>query len=159
MLEIAGIGKDRLYLEWVSSAEAQRFVEIATRVTDAIKNQGKFDPAALMFQLNAVEMTLDDETVRWIVGKEVKITSQGDVYGREWDIESFESTLDSVLERIYHKNLIYLAIKEGFTSVRDVNKKTGLDLEWISRLIAEMEKTSRVSFTGMKNKIPVFAAL
>lgn len=110
-------------------------------------------------ELDAAQMTFQDEMLRWMVGKEVKITKDGDVYGRKWDIEEYESILDSVLEREYNKNLIFLAIKEGFTSVRDINKKIGLDLILISRLIADMEKTNKVEFTGMENKIPVFAAL
>ena len=91
--------------------------------------------------------------------KKDKIVKDGDVYGRNWDVEKYESILDSVLEREYNKNLIYLAIKDGFTSVRDINKKIGLNLLLISRLIADMEKTNKVEFTGMENKIPVFAAL
>jgi len=159
LLGLAGIGKERLHLAWVSSAEAQRFAQITTQVTDSIKSQGRFDPRAFTMELEAAQMTLQDEMLRWMVGKEVKIVKNGDVYGRDWDVEKYESILDSVLEREYNKNLIYLAIKDGFTSVRDINKKIGLDLLLISRLIADMEKTSKVQFTGMENKIPVFAAL
>jgi hypothetical protein len=154
---LAGIGSDRLHLAWVSSAEAQRFVEVVTEVTGSIKSQGRFNSSAIAFELNAAEMTLAGDLVRWLVGKELKITSQCDVYGRSWDIERFESILDSVLHREYHKNLVWMAIEQGFTSVRDINRKTGLELEWISRLIAEMEKTNRVVFKGMTDHKPVFA--
>ena len=159
MLGLAGIGEDRLHLAWVSSAEAQRFAEVTTSVTNSIKEQGKFDSEAFALELGAAEMTLKDEILRWMVGKEIKITQDGDVYNRKWDVEKYESILDSVLGREYHKNLIYLAIKEGSTSVREINKRIGLDLQLISRLIADMEKTSKVEFTGMENRIPVFAAL
>ncbi|MDM8522390.1 hypothetical protein QUF80_03380 [Desulfococcaceae bacterium HSG8] len=104
-------------------------------------------------------MTLSGETLRWMVGKEVSITNKGDVYGRKWDVEKFESVLDSVLEREYHKNLILCAIKEGHTSVRDISGKIGLGLQRISYLLADMEKTSIVAFRGMENKKPVFAAI
>ena len=159
MLDIAGIGKDRLHLAWVSSAEAQRFVEVVTMVTESVKAQGKFDPKAFSFELAAAEMTLAGETLRWMVGKEVKITTDGDVYGRKWDTKSFETILDAVLEREYQKNLIYQAVKEGYTSVRDINEKIGLDLERISYLLADLEKTNKVEFTGMNDRIPVFAVL
>ena len=159
MFDIAGIGKDRLHLAWVSSAEAQRFVEVVTTATESVKAQGKFDPKAFSFELAAAEMTLAGETLRWMVGKEVKITTDGDVYGRKWDTASFETILDAVLEREYQKNLIYQAVKEGYTSVRDINEKIGLDLKRISYLLADLEKTNKVGFTGMKDRIPVFAVL
>ena len=104
-------------------------------------------------------MTFDGEIVRWMVSKELTITSKGDIYGRKWDVESYESILDSVMEREYHKNLIFLAIKEGFTSVEDISDKIGLDLELISYLLVDLEKTGMVKFTGMADRIPAFAAL
>jgi hypothetical protein len=159
LLEISGIGAERLHLAWVSSAEAQRFVEIVSETTDAIKAQGKFDPDAFAVQLAAIEGTLTGETLRWLVGKELHITTQGDVYGRRWDSDSFEKVLDSVLEREYQINLILEAIKEGCTSVRDVSARIGLPLQRISYLLADMEKRSLVEFKGMEACKPVFAAL
>ena len=159
LLDIAGIGEDRLHLEWVSSAEAQRFVEVVTKTTESVKSQGAFDAEAFEFQLAAAEMTLSGETLRWIVGKESRITTKGDVYGRKWDVESYESILDSVLEREYHKNLIYRAITADCTSVRTIGEKIGLGLGRISNLLADLEKTNMVEFRGMQDSMPVFAAL
>jgi F420-non-reducing hydrogenase iron-sulfur subunit len=156
LLEIAGIGKERLHLAWISSAEAQRFVEIVVNITAVVNSLGKLDSAALALELDAAEMTLDGETVRWLVGKEVKITSEGDVYGRKWDPERFESVLDTVMTREYHKNRICLAIKAGCTCIEDIGTKIGLDLEMISHLLADLEKTGKVKFRGMKDRIPVF---
>jgi predicted transcriptional regulator len=93
------------------------------------------------------------------VGKEVKITSQGDVYGRSWDVEKYEAVLFDMLEREYHKNMIYLAIKQGCTNVRTLSEKTGLEILRISYLLADMERISMVEFTGMEDSKPVFAAL
>ncbi len=143
----------------MSSAEAQRFVEVVTQTTESIKAQGKFDSDAFASELAAAEKTLAGETLRWMVGKEIKITAKGDVYGRKWDVDSYETILDSVLEREYQKNLIYQAVKEGYTSVRDISEKIGLELGRISYLLADLEKTNKVEFTGMKDRIPVFAVL
>ncbi|NNL41883.1 MAG: hydrogenase iron-sulfur subunit [Desulfobacterales bacterium] len=159
LLGLAGIGEERLHLEWVSSAEAQRFVEITKQVTDSVKNQGKFNPQAFTHELDAAKVTLSGETIRWLVGKELKITSDGDVYGRKWDKDSFESILDSTLEREYQMHLIYQVIKDGCRSVRDINAKTGLELTRISYLMADMEKRNMVEFTGMEDSKPVFEAL
>ena len=159
LLEHAGVGKVRLHLAWVSSAEAQRFVEVVSDVTMSIKEQGKFDPKAFELQLAAAEMTVMGETLRWLVGKEIKMTSKGDVYGRHWDTEEYESILDTILEREYHKNFIYQAIKADCPSVREISKRTGIDLQRVSYLLADLEKTNRVVFRGMENRKPLFAAI
>jgi hypothetical protein len=104
-------------------------------------------------------MTLDGETMRWMVGKEVKITTKGDVYGRKWNINTYENVLFDTLEREYQKNLIYLAIKEGHTNVRTISERTGIEILRISYLLADMERISMVEFTGMEDSKPVFAAL
>ena len=159
LLDLAGIGRERLHLAWVSSAEAQRFADVATDVIEAVRNQGPLDKEALETALEACEMTVNTETVRWLVGKEVKITSKGDVYGRRWSVEHYERVLNTALEREYQKNLIYLAIKGGCASVRDVSEKIGLDLKRVSYLLADLEKTKRVEFRAMQERKPVFAAL
>jgi hypothetical protein len=156
---MAGIGAARLQLAWVSSAEAQRFVEIATATVESVRQQGALDRKAFEMALEAVDMTVNSETIRWLVGKEVKITTKGDVYGRKWDVESYEAVLHKELEREYQKNLIMLAIKKGFTSVRDISAEIGVDLLRISYLLADLEKTNKVEFTGMKDHKPVFAVL
>jgi len=159
LLDIAGIGKERLHLEWLSSAEAQRFVDIASMVTTSIRRKGKIDNEAVMMELEAAEMTLSCEEVRWLVGKQITITTKGDVYGRSWNEEKYLEKFNNILEREYHKNLICLAIKQGHTSVRDISKKTKLEVLRVSYLLADLEKTSRVEFAGMNNRIPAFAAL
>jgi len=144
---------------WISSAEAQRFSEIASEVIDSIKNQGPLDPSAFTLELEAAERTVTGEIVRWLMGKEVKITSQADVYGRPWEPDRFESILDGVVEREYQKNLMHLALQQGCTTVRQISERTGLELGRVSYLLADLEQTNRVEFRGMKDKKPVFAAL
>jgi predicted transcriptional regulator len=133
-------------------------VEVTTTATTVIKNLGKFDPQVFASELSAAEMTLGSEALRWLVGKEVKLTTGGDVYGRKWDTQEYESVIDGMLEREYLKNLIYQAIKEGCKSVRDVSQRLGLEIKKVSYLLADLEKTNRVEFKCMEDRKPVFAA-
>lgn len=156
---MAGIDEKRLHLEWVSSAEAQRFAQTATLVTETVKKLGNLENSELALNLEAAEMTVNGEPIRWLVGKEVKITTKGDVYGRKWDVSEYEAVLHNELEREFQKNLIYLAIKDGCESVRDVSEKIGTELLRTSYILADLEKTNRVEFAGMKESKPVFTAL
>ena len=159
LLDLSGIGKDRLHYAWVSSAEAQRFVDVVNTTTASIKAMGALDAEKFTLNLEASELTVSGETIRWLVGKEVNITTKGDVYGRSWNEEKYESVLHSELEREYQKNLIYLAIREGASSVRDISAKIDVDLLRVSYLLADLERTNLVEFTGMQDSKPMFAAL
>lgn len=159
LLDLAGIGADRLHVAWVSSAEAQRFVDVATTVTESIRSQGPLDESKHALALEAAERTVNSEVIRWFVGKEVKTTTKGDVYGRPWDVESFEKTLNRTLAREYEKSLILSAIRAGAANPRAIRDMVGLDLRRISYLLADLEKVSAVVFQRMEDKKPVFAAL
>lgn len=125
-------------------------------VTESIKSQGEFDPHSFELELGAAEMTARSETLRWLVGKEVSLTTKGDVYGRRWDVDRFEKILTSVLKREYNNNLICIALREGLTSVRDISKRTGLELANISHMISDLEKTNQVVFKGHSDGVPAF---
>jgi len=159
LLDLTGIGSDRLHLAWVSSAEAQRFVQIVTDATDAVRALGRFDPEAFKLQLAAAEQTVVGETVRWLVGKETTITTKGDIYGRKWDESSFESILNTALEREYHMELIRAAINDGQTAPRTIDAEVGIGVKRISYLLADMEKRGMVEFKHMEAHKPVFGAL
>ena len=58
LLDLSGIGRERLHLAWVSSAEAQRFTEVATEVIDSIKKQGRFNVNAFQMELAAARMAV-----------------------------------------------------------------------------------------------------
>jgi len=143
-------------LAWCSSAEGQRFAEIANEITESIRSQGDFDPKTFSLELDAAEMTAKSETLRWLVGKEVSLTTKGDVYGRKWEANQFKKILSAALEREYQKNLICIALKEGSTSVRDISERTGIENKKISYLISDLEKNNQVIFKGHSEGIPEF---
>jgi len=129
---------------------------VVGEVTESIKSQGPFDSHAFELELGAAEITAQSETLRWLVGKEVSLTTQGDVYGRRCDVSRFEEILTSVLKREYNNNLIRRALKEGLSSVRDIHKRTGLELAHISHMLSDLEKANQVVFKGHSEGVPVF---
>jgi len=134
-------------------------VEIAVSTIESVKQQGPLDMDTLGMALEAAEMTVNSPAIRWLVGKEVKITSAGDVYGRKWDVEQYEAILLKELEREYQKSMIFLAIQRGCKSVRDISREINLDLLRTSYLLADLEKSNQVEFSGMEDSKPVFVAL
>lgn len=156
LLEIAGLGKERLHLEWCSSAEARRFADICQGVTENVRAQGPLDLSGLGLQLDAAEATAGSETLRWLVGKQVALLDHGDVFGRACEPEDFNRVLENALAQEYHKRLIALALRLEAGSVRDLQRRTGLDLLRISKLLTEMEKGNEAVFKGHREGSPVF---
>ena len=40
LMELMGIERDRVHMSWVSSAEATKFIDVVTQVTDAVRALG-----------------------------------------------------------------------------------------------------------------------
>jgi len=156
LLDLAGVGKERLHLEWCSSAEAQRFANICRAVTENVRARGPLHLSGLELQLEAAEATAGSETLRWLVGKQVALLEHGDVFGRACEPEDFNRVLENALAQEYHKRLIALALRDEAGSVRDLHRRTGLDLLRISKLLTEMEKGNEAVFKGHREGIPVF---
>jgi len=157
LLAYSGIGEGRLRLDWVSSAEAQRFADVASQVVEDVKRAGPLDRKRYTLELEALRMTLDSEFVRWTVGKEKPITDQGDVYGRSWDPEKFGAALGAIATKEFDKNLICAAFAEGCLTLRDVARMSGLELHRVSYLLTDLEKSGRVQLTEMKEHTPHYA--
>lgn len=159
LLELSGIGADRLHLAWVSSAEAQRFASLASEVVDSVTRQGPLQRDRLQLQLEAARRTLDSEPVRWTVGKEKHLLESGDVYARQWTREAYETALDTILEQEYQQQLVYAALRHGCESVYDIRDRIGLEPPTISFLLAQMEKEGLVELRSLEDRQPKFCAV
>ena len=40
LMEYMGIERERLHMSWISSAEATKFIDVVTRVTEAVRELG-----------------------------------------------------------------------------------------------------------------------
>jgi DNA-binding transcriptional ArsR family regulator len=159
LLDYAGIGRERLRLGWVSAAEGQRFAELVREITDVVTSIGPFDAEAHATPLEAVLRTLETETVRWLIGMERALTERGNVYGEKLSPSTYEQLLVETLQTEYRKNLIYLSLREGPLSVREIDARTRVGIQAVSSLLAELEGQGQVEFHGYEGRTPRFAAV
>lgn len=79
LLETAGLGRDRLQLRWVSSAEGQLFAEYVTELTELIRGLGPLDRERLKLPLAAGGRALQALPLRWLMGMEKQLTERENV--------------------------------------------------------------------------------
>jgi coenzyme F420-reducing hydrogenase delta subunit len=159
LLERAGIGGRRLKLAWVSAAEGRRFARVTTELVETIRELGPLDREGLAMPLKAVRRTLNGEKIRWMVGVEKELVETGDVYGRPWTEDRFEPVLNRTADQEYRENLIFTAMEMGCRTAQDIEAQTGLAPTTISYLLADMEKTGTVEFTGFQKNRAEFITL
>jgi DNA-binding transcriptional ArsR family regulator len=148
-----------LQLAWVSAAEGQLFAELVTEITDVIKSMGPFDAVANTFSLEAMLRTLETETVRWLMGMQRQLTEKGNVYGEKVKPDAYLKLLDENIKSEYQKSLIYLSLREGPLSVREIDSRTNIGIQNVSNLLTALEGQGQVELHGYEGRTPKFAGV
>ena len=156
-MDLSGIGGERLQLRWISSAEGKLFADYVNQVNDIILELGRFDATAHHLALAAIKRTLSTPRVRWLLGMELELVENQNVYGVPVDQEKYKEVLGSAVTQEYQKALVLeiLAEKEG-QLVRQIAEKSGLDLLTISNCLVALEQEGLAEQSGHEGQHPKF---
>jgi hypothetical protein len=157
LLEYSGIGRDRLFLGWVSAAEGQRFAELVREYTQQIQAIGPFDPEANRMALSAVTLTLENENLRWLMGMQRALTEKNNVYGEKLEPSAYQDLLEQTLGTEYQRSLIYLSLERGPLSVREIGASTQIEVPAVSALLVDLEGKGKVGLAGYEGRTPKFS--
>lgn len=157
LLDISGIGSNRLWLRWVSSAEGKLFADYAGEISEAAEALGPLDRTALHLPLAAVKRTLNSSRVRWLVGMERELVEHQNVYGDKIDPERYTDLVYDALQQEYDKALVLEALseKEG-QKVAQISDKTRLAKHIVASSLLEMERAGEVELDSYDDRDPRF---
>ncbi len=158
LLDISGIGRDRVHLRWASAAEAQPFADHVTEITDVITKLGPFDKTTHELPLAALARALATRRLRWLVGIDRHISEEENVYLEKTDPEHFKKVLQEAVSAEYHKGLIQELITRGPVTVREMSEKTGLPVHTISLRLNDLERSGVAELDSCEERTPKFVA-
>lgn len=156
LLDISGIGGDRVHLRWVSAAEAQPFADFMTEVTKTIMNLGPFDIKKYKLPLAALARSLVSPRLRWLVGIDRQLTERENVYREKTDPEQFKKILEEAVKSEYYNALIAEILAKGPVTVREISKKSGLPVYTVSLRLNELERRGFAELDGYNGTTPKF---
>jgi F420-non-reducing hydrogenase iron-sulfur subunit len=159
LLELSGLGQDRLQVRWVSATEGQQFAEYVTELTKLVQDLGPLDRDKMALQIAAVSRAIDSADLRWLLGMQRQLTERENVYHDKLDPDAYEEMLKSSAKEEYYRGLIYAALKSEPRTVRQIANLTGLPVYTISLRLNDLEKISAVSIMGHEGHSPKFGVL
>jgi F420-non-reducing hydrogenase iron-sulfur subunit len=84
VFEMAGMGSERILLDWVSAGEGERFAQVVRQFVEKIRSQGPFSlDEEKKGKLLAIKASLEGEKISWMVGKGPELLEKENVYLRE----------------------------------------------------------------------------
>lgn len=159
LLDVAGIDRRRLRLQWVSSAEGPLFARYINEFSEKIREMGPFDRKGLTLPLASAKRTLETPRIRWLIGMTVELTEMKNAYDETLDKQEYEKLLRQAIEDEYQKAMIIEVLKDGPMSVQEMAGKIGLSVYSVSLRLNELERSGQAGLSGYDGRIPKFISL
>jgi F420-non-reducing hydrogenase iron-sulfur subunit len=158
LLELAGIGQDRLHLRYVSSSEGRLFADYVTELTDLVQRAGPLQAEELRLPLAAVHRALNTPALRWLLGLERQLTEKENVFHEKLDAEAYHQVLQRTALEAYQKALIFETLKAEAKTVPEIAAATGLPVYTVSLRLNDLERTGMATFQDHVGNSPRFGA-
>jgi hypothetical protein len=159
LLDLTGIGRDRMAVRWLSAAEGRRFAEHVNEFSEKTRQLGPFDPREFELVLAAAWDALNSPRLRWLMGIEPQIIEKGNVYKEKIEEKEYWNLLKKAVEDEYHDALVLEILKEDAQSVREIALKTGLPVYTVSLRLGELERRHKAKLKGYDGNISLFSSL
>ncbi len=157
LLSFTPVEKERLYLDWVSAAEGDRFASLVNNFVNMIEKLGPINLSPDNEEmLRAVRDVLEGEIFRHLTGVEHQITEKRNVYGEKIPVEEFKKMLEQVLYQEYIKARILRLLKNNDASVPEIVDKIGVAPDQVFNCLCSLQEKGSLSMTGFKDDYPVY---
>jgi len=157
LLDLSGIGRERLRVEWISSAEAKLFAEYVSQFSGYIKKIGPFNPKSFKLKLDAMEQTLRSDRIRWFIGIKKQMMQSGNVYGERIDEDRYERSLQEMLLDEYEKSIVLESIRDGIQHVNDISKNIKMPVHKVSWYINQLRRDGSIVIESYERDQPRFS--
>ena len=163
-LEIVGL-EDRIRLDWVSASEGVRYGEVVTKFVNDIKELGPSPLSGddydkqLVQKVRAISLAVSSPRMRSLVGRERKLTEEGNVYGEKYPEDQFEQLMDTAIKEEFERHLILVSMEDESKSVKILAKELNIDPSVVLEHMLVLKSRSQVDFQEIVKNTPIFMRL
>jgi len=156
LFEMAGIGSERILLDWVSAAEGERFAKVIRQFVEKIRNLGPFTlDREMREKLQAIEASLEGEKIRWMVGKGPELLEKENVYGERLSAEKLEPLIAGTIRDEFIKNRIVFLVESKSLAATEISHLLNLKLKETLPYLVSLVGEGRIGFDpSEEGKIP-----
>ena len=150
LLEHLGIARERVALEWVSAAEAPRFVEKITSFTSRIRELGPLgtgeglDRPVMLRKIAAAKVSLEGMKLRTAFARQAKQVKEQNSYGELPDAEKLRASLEGEITL----QEVFLCLKEENRSASELAALLNLPEERVDSVLATLRKKKMINADG-----------
>ncbi|KON30445.1 hypothetical protein AC480_01065 [miscellaneous Crenarchaeota group archaeon SMTZ1-55] len=159
-LDVVGVRPERLFLDWVSASEGERFASLVRGFTERIAKIGSLSRDLphdeLRTRLVAAREVFSQHRMRWLINRERELLEDGNVFGETVDRDEFDTVKFEALVKEYEKNRILLSIREKALSVEEIAQTIALTPQEVLRHLIFLEQNGFVTVSGIAGVRPIY---
>ena len=156
LFEMAGMGSERILLDWVSAGEGERFAQVVRQFVEKMRQLGPFalDPEAKE-RLRAIGASLEGEKIRWMVGKGPELLEKENIYGERLPKERIEEVIEGTIRDEFIKNRIMFLIEAKPLAAAEISHTLNLNLKDTLPYLVSLVGEGRIGFDpSEEGKVP-----
>lgn len=150
LLEDLKVNPDRLSLEWVSAAEAPRFVKVITEFTERVRDLGPLgsseglDVDNLKIKLKAAKMALEGKRLRMVFARQAKYKKHEGTYREIPPDHKLHAEIDKALANEMAANGLLLYLQDRPRPVDELAGLLNLSADDVVGYFKKLEKKGLV---------------
>jgi coenzyme F420-reducing hydrogenase delta subunit len=158
LFEMAGVGSERILLDWVSAGEGERFAQVVHGFVERIRDLGPFVLGhEIEGKLRAIMASLDGEKIRWMVGKGPELLEKENVYGERLSKEKVEGIIEETIRDEFIKNRIMLLVESKSLPATEISDTLNLKLKDTLSYLVSLVSEGRLGFDpSEEGKVPKY---
>lgn len=162
LLEEAGLEFNRLRLEWISASEGERFANVMTEFTNELKELGPSPLAGenpdidKLEALFAARNVAKDFRLRALVGREIELTEEGNVYNEKLAQEKLDGLYETIVRDEFLRHRILQLTKNRPLSVKDISKYVNYTPLVILKQIVSLKDRGLISVDRIDGTSPLY---
>ena len=164
LISMAGLEPERLRLEWISASEGQRFVDVVTEFNDQIIKLGPSplrgdDPdLKLLSSIYAATNAAKDFRLKSLVGREIKLTQQGNVYNKILPQVKIDDVLNNAIKTEFTRQRLFLATQNRPISVKELSNYLNIPSHEVLEHIVTLKDRGLVNLDHIDGTTPYYLA-
>jgi len=158
LLDMAGVGSERLMLDWVSAGEGERFSQVVRQFIEKIRGLGPFPlDQSMKERLQAVRASLEGEKIRWMVGKGPELMEKENVYHEQLPKEKLDATIEATIQEELIKNRIVALIESKPLAAAEISRTLNLKLNETLTYLVSLVGEGKIGFDpSEEGKVPKY---
>ncbi len=162
LMEKSGLEPERFKLEWISASEGERFSKVVEEFTEKIRSLGPSkvkEDENLGMRIGAALDTSLDFRIRALIGHEVRMAEEGNVYEEKITDEELKEIVDKAVEEEFRRNLILRIASSKPSSAKELSQVIGVPPDEVVNHIATLRQKNLLGIDHIDGMTPFYVAL